>query len=364
MADELVQVRLDLQPNEASGLLPVEDDAVLDAHGWDEGYWAVLDESSVADCLAVIGHRRGAEPGQGWDIERLHLEVAGEDRKAEDGEALARRDGWVYVLGSQFGSKDGPLQPKRAFVARFREADVLHVTTPPPVALQIVRTEFRLHRLLNDALHRSGLDLLDVDPGVRAAFIAATRERELGRGHPERAERIAPDDTPVNVEGATFRADGSILLGLRFPTMRDGRPLVAQVRGIERLFTGGDPEVDGFWVLDAVGRRGRLAGVRDLTGGERDDEVHVVTGNLDSRSGNSIIIAAHPDGADTVSTHWAVRLPDGPPGPVAAEPVREFPDLPRIEGIACRPGGRFLYVSDEDEGVEVRFTPLVAAGGR
>ena len=44
---------------------------------------------------------------------------------------MDRHDGWIYVFGSQFGKKDGPLQPKRSFVARFREADVRHVLEPP-----------------------------------------------------------------------------------------------------------------------------------------------------------------------------------------------------------------------------------------
>lgn len=362
MSEELVQVRLDLQPNEASGLLPVEDPALLAAHGWDEAYWVVLDEGPVADCLAVVGHAGGSGLDGGWGIERLHLEVHGEDRATEDGEALARRDGHVYVFGSQFGSKAGPLQPERAFVARLREAEVAHVTDPPPVRVDVVRTEFALHRLLNDALAASGLDLVPVTPVVRAAFLTATRDREQARGATERAGRIHDDDHPINVEGATFRPDGALLLGLRFPTTRDGRPLLAQVRGIERLFDGtGLPEVDGFWALDAVGRDGRMAGVRDLT--SDGAVVHAVTGNVDSRKGGSTLIEEYPEGAATVSTHWRVELPDGRPGPVPARRIREFPDLPRVEGIACRPGGRFLYVSDEDEGVEVRLTPLVAGPG-
>jgi hypothetical protein len=40
--------------------------------------------------------------------------------------------------------------------------------------------------------------------------------------------------------------------------------------------------------------------------------------------------------------------------------VREFPDLPRVEGIAITDGGRFYYVTDEDEGVHLRLTRLLA----
>jgi hypothetical protein len=41
--------------------------------------------------------------------------------------------------------------------------------------------------------------------------------------------------------------------------------------------------------------------------------------------------------------------------------VREFPDLPRVEGIAITGDGRFFYVTDEDEGVHLRLTRLLAA---
>jgi hypothetical protein len=40
--------------------------------------------------------------------------------------------------------------------------------------------------------------------------------------------------------------------------------------------------------------------------------------------------------------------------------VREFPDLPRVAGIAIADGERFFYVTDEDEGAQLRLTRLVA----
>ena len=39
MADDgLQRLELNLQPNEASGLLAVEDEPLLEAHGWDLGF--------------------------------------------------------------------------------------------------------------------------------------------------------------------------------------------------------------------------------------------------------------------------------------------------------------------------------------
>ncbi len=73
----------------------------------------------------------------------MTADAGAENGRTEDGEALAHHDGWVYV----FGSKAGPLRPRRAFVARFREQDAARGT--PPV--QVVRNRLRLHRAVNDA---------------------------------------------------------------------------------------------------------------------------------------------------------------------------------------------------------------------
>ena len=58
--DELFQMDLNLHPNEASGLLTIGNEALLGDHGWDLGFWAVLDEGEIEDCVAAIGHRRGS----------------------------------------------------------------------------------------------------------------------------------------------------------------------------------------------------------------------------------------------------------------------------------------------------------------
>src|SRR3990170_5697217 len=108
--DGLHQLSLNLHPNEASGLLTVENDALLEAHGWESALWAVLDEGEIEDCIAILGHNSGGEISEGWEIERLHAVLANEV-KTEDAESVARHDGRVYVFGSHFGSKSGPLQP-------------------------------------------------------------------------------------------------------------------------------------------------------------------------------------------------------------------------------------------------------------
>jgi hypothetical protein len=364
--DDLFLMELNLHPNEASGLLTMGDGGLLGEHGWDLGFWAVLDEGEIEDCVAAIGHRRDSPEGEGWEIERLRASVDGKAGKTEDAEAITlhRDTGYVYILGSHFGSKSGPLQPKRGFVARFREADVGRVTEDPAMRLDVSRRSFALHRLINDALQESGLDLIPLGEQTYRALIAATIERgeEKQKGW---AGLVREDDYPINIEGAAFRENGNLLLGLRFPTTAQGLPILVELRGIERLFDGGDelPEVSGFWTAEAVGRNGEVAGVRDLAlleteGGE---ELHLVTGNVDSRDKESVLVQDYPGGRETVATHFRCILPrDAHSGHLETEFVREFPKLPRVEGIAVTPEGRTFYVTDEDEGVHLRLTRLLA----
>jgi hypothetical protein len=364
--DELFLMELNLHPNEASGLLTMEADALLEEHGWDLGFWAVLDEGEIKDCVAAIGHRRGSPEDEGWEIERLRASVDGNAGKTEDAEAITldRDTGYVYILGSHFGSKGGPLQPKRGFVARFSEADVGNVTEDPAMRLEVSRRSFALHRLINDALEESDLDLISLGEQSRSALIEATIERGEEKNK-KWAGMVREEDYPLNIEGAAFRDNGNLLLGLRFPTTAEGLPILIELRGVDRLF-GGDgtlPEVAGFWTADAVGRNGEIAGVRDLAllETENGEELHLVTGNVDSRDKQSVLVKDYPGGRETVATHFRCILPgDSHSGHLEAEFAREFPSLPRVEGIAVTPEGRTYYVTDEDEGVHLRLTRLLA----
>jgi hypothetical protein len=363
---ELFQMDLNLHPNEASGLLTIGDEALLGEHGWDLGFWAVLDEGEIADCVAAIGHRRGSPEDEGWEIERLHASVDGNAGKTEDAEAITLDEdtGYVYILGSHFGSKAGPLQPKRGFVARFRETDVGHVAEDPAMQLDVSRRSFALHRLINDAMKEGDLGLIPLGEQSRRALIEATIER--GEEKKKKwAGLVREGDYPINIEGAAFRENGNLLLGLRFPTTAEGRPILIELQGIDRLFEADDalPEVAGFWTADAVGRGGEIAGVRDLALLKTGDgeELHLVTGNVDSRDKQSVLVQDYPGGRETVATHYRRILPqDAHSGHLEAEFVRDFPSLPRVEGIALTPEGRTFYVTDEDEGVHLRLTRLFA----
>ena len=349
---------LDLDPNEASGLLRVHDDALLRHFGWDLAFWSVLDEVEVEQCIVLLGHRSGEPAESGWMAERLDAERQGFPGSAKDAEAVAFWDGDVYVVGSHHGGKSGPIRREEQWVARFPEADVVGDARAgvPGVSLSVVDTRYALHRLLNDALRDCDIELVRMPDPTRRAYIDATIQELHGTAEDG---RVQPGDWTVNIEGAEFTPGGDMLLGLRFPVAADGRPLIVQVAGWPDLFDDPPrlPEVNDVWALDAVGRNGTMAGVRDLC--IADGDLHVVTGDLDSAGKGSIIREDLPAGNQTVSTHFTMALPSPEQPTPPARVVKEFPDNPRIEGIAEDGRGRFFYVSDENESIVVRSTPLL-----
>ena len=65
-----------------------------------------------------------------------------------------------------------------------------------------------------------------------------------------------------------------------------------------------------------------------------------------------------------MASHFRCVLPqDAHSDSLEAECVREFPSLPRVEGMAVTPEDRTYYVTDEDEdedeGVHLRLTRLL-----
>jgi hypothetical protein len=357
--DELTTIDLEHEGNEASDLLPVENDALLAAHGWDRGFWTVLDEGHVEDCVAVLGHRAGTGNDQGWKIHALTC-LAGEDSgRTTDGEACARHDGWVYVFGSHYGSKDGPLQPKRAWIARFREKTIDEEVPETEVVLEIQRNQFRLHRAVNDAIDEA--DVVPIVPGdtVRDRFIAQTLERGQTKGK-SWTHRLRERDVPINVEGAAFRPSGTLLLALRFPTSADGEPLLVELSGVPEMFEDPArwPEVERVWVLEGATPPGTLAGFRALshTGGDTFD---AIVGSIDATGKGSVLLDDHPEGAEVESAHWRFTLPPGgtieEALSVRGEHVRTLHGLRNVEGLSVG-DGRAFYVTDEEERIQLRHS--------
>jgi hypothetical protein len=116
------------------------------------------------------------------------------------------------------------------------------------------------------------------------------------------------------------------------------------------------PEVKGFWVLDAVGEGGEMAGVRDLTA--IGDEMHLITGNVDGRDEESALIEDYYRGNEVETTHFRCTLPpDTQPSSVETTFVRSFQGITRLEGIAAT-GGRFFYAVDDEKRIPLLLARL------
>jgi hypothetical protein len=354
----LQRVDLHLEPNEASDLTQVREPGLLEAHGWDAAYLTVLDEGPVEDCVAVLGHDAGAAPTEGWTSARIHLDAGDMAGRTEDAEAITVRDGVVYVVGSHYGSKDGPLQPRRAWFGRLRAEDLAAAIAGERPPLELARNRFALHRAVNDALQEAGVALQPLGARARELLVGATVTRGE-EGGKRWAGRVRPDDHPVNVEGMEFRPSGELVLGLRYPVTEEGHPLLVAVEDVDVLFAD-DPEAvrcGPVWTVRA-GRREDPVGVRGLHHGD-GDALHLVVGSLDAEGKDSALVDERPDAGRAHCEHWAVELPAGAgPGELAAREVHGFPGLKTVEGIAQAPDGSFLYVVDQDHNVHLRFLLL------
>ncbi|UJA20796.1 hypothetical protein HJD18_11640 [Thermoleophilia bacterium SCSIO 60948] len=356
------EIDLQIEPNEASDLARV-DDQLLEGTDWDLALVTALDETPAEGSVALLVHEAGDATDSGWRAIRVELEPSSSAGRTEDAEACAIRDGWLYVIGSQFGKKSGPLEAKRSWVARAPIADVVAAARDGESAtLEIARLRFSLHRAINDALAAAAVELIGLGPESREAYIDATIA--LGAAKEKRwAGTVRSSDHPINVEGAEFRQNGALLLGLRYPTSAEGDPLLVELDDVGRLFD--EPEVPPacgrVWVLKGTGSAQLPRGVRGIEarGGDRFD---AIVGNLDAADKGAVLLEDHPEGHDSASVHVSFSLPlTAGGGDVEVETVHEFdPSVKRIEGIAHGAGEHTFYVIDEDGRVGLRALAVLS----
>ncbi|HEV2062484.1 MAG TPA: hypothetical protein VGR12_06490 [Solirubrobacteraceae bacterium] len=352
-------VDLHLEPNEASDLCPVFEPDVLDEHGWDRAFVTVLDEANVERAIALVVHEGGAAEDAGWSALRVAAKPTVK-MKTEDSEACARIDGRVYVLGSQFGKKSGPLQPKRSFVARIGEEELLRGVDGKKGKLDVAPLRFGLHRAVNEALSDAGVELLELGPVAREAYIDKTMAK--GAKKEKRWDgRIHSSDHPINVEGAEFRTGGRLLLGLRYPVTAGGDPILLELEHVDALFDDPDaiPACRNVWVLKGAGTRDAPVGIRALHREHGKETFHAIVGNLDSTGKGAAVLEDHPEGGVATSTHIRFELPAAAGGgDVAVDSLHDFDGLRRIEGIAIGPHGHAHYVIDREGRVDLRTLAL------
>jgi hypothetical protein len=319
------EIRIDHPHNEASALTAIHDHALLEAWGWDAAFWIVSDEKPARKALAALGRH-----GDGtWSVVPLRTTLtAGSDEKpAEDCETLTRAGSFIYVFGSQYGSKEGPLEPRRHFVARFNESLVRKGKKALHADLDLARAPFVLHRLINDALRERGIDLLEHDDS--AELDVRKKWKKL----------VHDDDRSINVEGSTFLPNGHLLLGLRYPVTADGHPLLVEIERIDRLFEGKTPEVASVWIVENVGTAKAPAGIRELDA--RGAAIHLISGDIDDPKigrppGEHHKIVARPQRGS------AIRR-------VEAQRIRTFRRGQHVEGIAVMDDGTVWYAYDDEQ---------------
>ena len=348
------QIRLALKGNnEASSLLAVTNVDFLSARGWDLAFWTVLDEGRVEKAIALIGKSKGKDK---WAIERVRVKkVKGHKGKTDDSEALCRKDGYVYILGSHFGKKRGKdhLREERQFIARFKESSVFAKPDKLTIdELVVSRDEFLLHRLINKRLKELNVPVGEHTEKVKETIKEIIRETQREYKGKWWVHRVGEGDRPINIEGAVFLESGSLLLGLRYPVSENGNPILVEVEDIDVLFEEGEPVISNAWVLQNVGGKEELRGIRAM---ERiGDCIHIITGNIDSKPDISILLQAHgPAGIRARSAHYKFVIPKGGVQQVSAQLVRNFA-VGDVEGIAFA-DGRFFCARDKEEEVIILF---------
>jgi hypothetical protein len=267
----------------------------------------------------------------------------------DDSEDICQKDGYLYVVGSHFGPKAGPLSKKRQFIARFREVEL----PAKAVQIEVCLDGFRLHRAINDALKQCPVPPIPRTQGETQAFITQT-QKELLKQEPAWADRVKDGDWPINIEGATFLASGSLLLGLRYPVTQNGQPILVELANVDALFERPDekPAITGVWVIDNVGSADELTGIRGLT--RVGDTIHALTGNIDSdKPGKrTVLLDEHPSGMTADSAHYAFSAPQAGVNRIQARLVRRF-KFRDVEGVAFDPAGRAFYIRDASDSVNI-----------
>jgi hypothetical protein len=234
--------------------------------------------------------------------------------------------------------------------------DDLHaaIADGEPAVMELAWLRFGLHRAINDALATAGVELLELGPRTREAFIDATIRGGAADG--KRWDgRVKSADQPVNVEAMSFRADGRLLLGLRHPVSADGHPLLVELDDVQAVFADQEhvPACSAVWWLEGAGRREEPVGLRALHAREADT-YEAVVGNLDSTGKGSVLIEDHPEAAAAYSAHVRFTLPaSARGGPVSCEHVRDFDDVRRVEGVVADDAHAF-YVIDREGQVALR----------
>jgi hypothetical protein len=347
-------IRISEASAESSALARCTDRAALDAHGFSEAFWSVLDEGPVEQNLVLIG--RKSVDSKRWHARRIAASASAHGGRTDDSEALSRYGKHIYVIGSHFGSKTGLLKPKRSFVARFSD-EVASVSNPQ---VEVWRSPFKLHRIINDALRDSATELR-VAERARRAYVSSTLER--GRKENKAwVHNLRDEDAPINIEGLELLDDGSALIGLRMPVTAHGNPIMVRVAGIPQLFEGNEDALRAVavYVLADVGSADAPLGIRAL---ERYGEtLHGLVGPVPSSNEQDVLLEDYPGTGSAACQHRVITselaLQNRALHTLA---IHEFEPGCDVEGLSMIRDGEFVYAIDDHGHIELRLARAPSA---
>ena len=331
--------------HEGSSLLRVENAPLLRANGWTRAFWVAFDEREAGRSPVGLFAQKSADSK--WELREVSLTPKEGQPKIDDTEALARKGGFIYLVGSHFGKKKGKLEAARQFVARFRESAVQG--TSPEIALDIRRDDFGLHRLLNDALAQQNVDLIDRGPNEKEGYIKKTQTNgETGN------DKVLDNDRALNIEGSTFLDSGQLALGLRYPVTKQGEPLVVVLDDVDTLFSQEKPslpKVVAVWILHGTGTPTQLRGIREIN--SANGEIQVIVGSIERTSPESLLLKDHPGADEVTAEHRVFTVPAMEAKAVDSRLVRSLAPDGNVEGVSVDDCGDW-YLFDEETQIRVR----------
>ncbi len=105
-------------------------------------------------------------------------------------------------------------------------------------------------------------------------------------------------------------------------------------------------------MIENIGGETELNGIRSLE--RAGEEIHVITGNIDSKPEKSIILKRHPEGTMAKSSQYKFTIPRGNTQRIHATLVRIIVPDKNVEGLTIDHNKHPFYVHDEDK-IRVRF---------
>lgn len=293
-------------------MLPVMSDRILAELGCDEAWWVCHDEGDLGSMVSLLAAPPHDDPER-WSVSGIRLEADGPRRT--DAEAITRIDDTVFVIGSSFVGRSGVLDDRRAFIARFSEQDV------------------------SVADHSVKAQVLDLESTLMDRVVNALADTEL---LPAKDDHVS-----MNIEGAVV-LDGDLILGLRWPVASDGRPLLVRFLGAAGVLSDADWSVErlaelavAVHVVNSGATKKRPEGIRAMT--SHGPTIHATVGQTE----RDLV-----DGKAKPAAARHLRLDGGPDGlEIEATEIERFEGFRKVEALAPRSGGRWLYALDDEDAV-------------